>query len=373
MGLAIPPEGGQDNQQASPDAKLYQQMVRDIKAYAIFMLDPEGVIISWNRGVEEIFGYSEEEFVGQPAHITFTPEDREQGEPQKELEEARTNGQAIDDRWHLRKDGRRFWANGIMTALRNSDGELQGFSKVLRDNTQHKETTEELKQAHDDVKKSRESFAELFRAAPFAAVLTSPDEDRFIEVNDAYERLTGYSRDAVVGRTSKEVDLWISEETREKLYRALRSDGFHELELQLRTQDGHVRDVLVSGTVVYFQGVKAMLKMFYDITQRKRTEEQLSQAVQEVMQDANWFSRALVERLANIRAGKPDAPEVAELTPRERQVLTCIAKGMSNDEIGRELGISSQTVRNYVTLVYSKINVKTRAEAVVWARERGLV
>ena len=113
--------------------------------------------------------------------------------------------------------------------------------------------------------------------------------------------------------------------------------------------------------------------MFYDITERKRTEEELAHAVQEVMKDAAWFSSAVVENQANIRSGRIDATEVAELTPRERQVLERIASGMNNDEIGRDLGISGQTVRNYISLICSKIHVRTRAKAVVWARERGLV
>jgi DNA-binding NarL/FixJ family response regulator len=95
------------------------------------------------------------------------------------------------------------------------------------------------------------------------------------------------------------------------------------------------------------------------------------------MQDAAWFSRSVLERLAQVRATRAGAAvnhaEVAELTPRERQVLERVAQGRRNEGIAAELGLSEQTVRNYVTRIYEKLGVHSHAEAVIWARERGLV
>jgi PAS domain S-box-containing protein len=361
------PAHGEYKHISSPSAEFYQHVVREIREYAIFLLNADGVIISWNCGVEQVFGYDEAEFIGQQGEIIFTPEDREHAEPQRELEKALRDGQALDDRYLVRKDGSRFWANGVTTALRNTAGEFEAFVKVVRDNSKEKVAQERLK-------RGEERFYSLFRTGPFAAALTTPEEDRFMDVNDAYEQLTGYSRDHVIGRTSKELGMWSSKKDQAKLQKVLQ-DGhdFRNLELQLRTQDGHVRDILASGTFVSFDGTRCALKMFYDITERKRSEEELQEAIQHVMQDAAWFSRAVVERLTNIRSSKSDHAEVADLTNRERQVLERIARGMNNDEIATNLGIGVQTVRNYVSTIYSKINVKSRAEAVVWARERGLV
>ena len=114
--------------------------------------------------------------------------------------------------------------------------------------------------------------------------------------------------------------------------------------------------------------------MFYGITQHRRTEEELMQATQAVMQDTTWFSRSVIERLAAIKRGgsASDPNKVEELTPREKEVLTHLAQGKGNSEIATALGIAEQTVRNYVASTYSKLNVRTRAEAIVWARERGI-
>lgn len=112
-----------------------------------------------------------------------------------------------------------------------------------------------------------------------------------------------------------------------------------------------------------------------DITERKQSEEELMQAVQEVMTDTAWFSRSLLEKLAQIRATKNGArqgAEVAELTKRERQVLERIAKGYDNSHIASELSLAEQTVRNYITNIYDKLGVHSRASAIIWARERGL-
>ena len=107
--------------------------------------------------------------------------------------------------------------------------------------------------------------------------------------------------------------------------------------------------------------------------ERNVTEEQIHQAIQEVLGDAGWFKREVMARLAHTRTGNAGAYEPVELTKREREVLERIALGMNNTDIAKELGVTAQTVRNYISTVYDKIGVRSRAEAVVWARERGIV
>ena len=117
--------------------RLIEENVRD---YAIFTLTPEGKVASWNLGAERILGYTETEVIGMEFFHIFTSEDRGLGAPQQELMTAGAAGRAEDERWHLRKDGSRFWASGILTALRDSeDGDrLHGYVKILRDNTHAK-------------------------------------------------------------------------------------------------------------------------------------------------------------------------------------------------------------------------------------------
>lgn len=125
----------------------YRLLVESATEYAIFLMDLEGRITSWNPGAERIFGYSADEAIGRSAALIFTPEDRASGQPDEELERARRTGRASDERWHARRDGSRFWASGVLEALR--DGErLRGFAKVLRDNTERKRAQEELERAN---------------------------------------------------------------------------------------------------------------------------------------------------------------------------------------------------------------------------------
>jgi PAS domain S-box-containing protein len=123
----------------------YRTLVSQVKGYAIFRTDTSGVPTSWNEGVKQVLGYDEGEFIGEnilPA--IFTPEDLHAGVPRRELESAEAEGTAGNDRWMRRKDGTRFFASGITTALRDESGDLLGFTKVLRDTTDKKQAEEQL-------------------------------------------------------------------------------------------------------------------------------------------------------------------------------------------------------------------------------------
>src|SRR6476620_3127961 len=94
---------------------IYRKAIEDIRDYAIFMTDVDGIVTNWNVGAQHILGYTEEEIVGKDASKFFTTEDRSRNVPEKELGTAATLGRAEDERWHVRKDGSRFWASGVVT------------------------------------------------------------------------------------------------------------------------------------------------------------------------------------------------------------------------------------------------------------------
>jgi PAS domain S-box-containing protein len=132
----------------SPQAQeLFHLLIENVIDYAIFTLDIESNITSWNIGAERILGYTEDEVVGQPVSIIFTPEDRLAGADKEELRQAVQTGRAEDEREHLRKDGSRFWALGIMTGLKDENGKLRGWVKILRDFTERKRYEERLERA----------------------------------------------------------------------------------------------------------------------------------------------------------------------------------------------------------------------------------
>src|SRR5215831_19354459 len=139
-----------ENRSALPrdGEEQYRLLMENVKDYAIFMLDPQGRIVTWNIGAERILGFKEGEIVGQPFARIFTPEDVAQDQPELELRVAADKGRVEDERWHVRKDGTRFWASGVVTPLWDENGTLRGFAKILRDITERKKTEEELADAN---------------------------------------------------------------------------------------------------------------------------------------------------------------------------------------------------------------------------------
>ncbi|HEU4799653.1 MAG TPA: ATP-binding protein [Gemmatimonadales bacterium] len=128
------------------DEEIFRILVRSVRDYAILALDPDGRIISWNEGAERIKGYSADEIVGQSFTVLYPEERVAEGFPQRELEIAARDGRFEDEDWRIRKDGSRFWANVVITALRNAEGELIGFAKVTRDLTQRREDEHKARQ-----------------------------------------------------------------------------------------------------------------------------------------------------------------------------------------------------------------------------------
>jgi PAS domain S-box-containing protein len=125
----------------------FGRLVEAAKDHAIFMTDADGRVSTWNEGAARLFGYEEGEILGEDASVLFTPEDREGGRPERELGLAAEEGRAEDERWHLRKDGTRFWASGYVRPILDEEDNLQGFSKVARDLTERRRAEEAVDEA----------------------------------------------------------------------------------------------------------------------------------------------------------------------------------------------------------------------------------
>jgi PAS domain S-box-containing protein len=118
--------------------------VESVNDYAFILFDRDNRVTEWNLGAERILGYADEEIVGRSGSVFFTPEDRESRQPEKEMATALRDGRAEDERWHLRKDGSRFRASGVMSILRDESGAHIGYAKVMRDVTEREEAREKL-------------------------------------------------------------------------------------------------------------------------------------------------------------------------------------------------------------------------------------
>jgi PAS domain S-box-containing protein len=123
----------------------FRLLVLGVKDYAILMLDPEGLVVSWNEGAQRIKGYSAAEIIGQHFSRFYSPEDVAAGAPTHGLEMAQQNGSFENEGWRVRKDGTRFWADVVITAVYGSRGDLRGFSKVTRDITERKRAGDEVR------------------------------------------------------------------------------------------------------------------------------------------------------------------------------------------------------------------------------------
>jgi len=221
-------------------------------------------------------------------------------------------------------------------------------------------------------KQAEHHFAAMFQAAPMPACLIAVGSGRFAEANRSFLEFTGFNRAEVLNRTAIELGLWSREAQQGPLKDALAGHAaFRDLDLALHLKSGEIRDVSASAAILD-DDTEMLLLMFHDVTERRRTERQLSQAIGEVMRDAQGFSQLIMERLTQLKSQRSGEPAAAALSPRERQVLEGVARGLGNDAIAAELGIATPTVRNYISTIYDKLGVRSRAQAVVWARERGL-
>ena len=165
---------------AHASQERYRLIVESATDYAIFSTDPAGVITTWNAGSEAVFGWAEADIVGRPVEVLFTPEDRAAGVPRREFDTATQVGRGEDNRWHLRADGVRFFASGVVTPVVTAAGVLTGFTKIARDVTGAKKAEEELADNRRFLRSSLDALT------PHIAVL---DENGIIiEINGAWRR-----------------------------------------------------------------------------------------------------------------------------------------------------------------------------------------
>jgi len=151
----------------------FRLLVEAVQDYAIFMLDPEGRVSSWNAGAQRIKGYQASEIMGKHFSAFYSDEDREAGKPQRALEIAARDGRVEDEGWRVRKDGSKFWANVVVTALREPAGKLVGFSKVTRDITEHMHAERALEESQRKIHDSEMSLRRLS-----LHLLRTQDEER---------------------------------------------------------------------------------------------------------------------------------------------------------------------------------------------------
>jgi PAS domain S-box-containing protein len=172
---------------------MHRLLVESVRDYAIFALDPHGHVLSWNAGAQSIKGYRPEEIIGRHFSAFYPPEDNAAGKPAWELEVAEREGRIEDEGWRLRKDGTRFWANVVITALRNEEGTLVGFAKVTRDLT-------ERKRAEEALRASEERFRLIVQSVRDYGIFMLDPTGHIASWNEGAQHINGYTASEVLGR-----------------------------------------------------------------------------------------------------------------------------------------------------------------------------
>ncbi len=295
----------------------FRLLIDGVKDYAIFMLDPEGRVLSWSAGAQRLLGYTAEEAVGMPVARLYPPEDVEAGLPERHLSTARREGRVEEERWLVRKDGSRFWANGVTTALRK-DGRISGYARVLRDLT-------ERKRAETELRRLQEEQQIIFHSVP-AMIWYKDADNRILRANRAAAASMGLTVEAIEGRST--YDLYPREDAK----------AYHTDDLEV-IRTGQPRLGIVepyqhaSGERVWVRtdklpyrdesgNVTGVIVFAVDVTALKRTEEALEAAHQRLLSTEVEKKRFYGEVIRAVTRDKLQLVEPREILTEGTQRFT---------------------------------------------------
>jgi PAS domain S-box-containing protein len=328
---------------------LYRLLIEGVRDYAIFALDPNGTILTWNPGAERFKGYTADEIIGKHFSTFYTQEDRDRDYPAYELKVATAEGRYEDEGWRVRKDGTRFWANVVITALRDESGELVGFAKVTRDLTERREAEEALRQ-------SEERFRMLVQSVRDYGIFMLDPQGQVVSWNDGAEHMKGYTAEEIIG---KHFSTFYTQEDRDRDYPAY--------ELKVATAEGRYEDegwrVRKDGTRFWANVVITALrnhhgeligfaKVTRDLTERKAAEERAvenarrlasEETARTLAEDRALELASLLEQLHATASELERRREEAELANR--------AKSDFLAAMSHELRTPLNAIGGYVTLL----------------------
>jgi PAS domain S-box-containing protein len=282
-----------------PADDAFRLLVESVKDYAIFILDTEGRVLTWNAGAESIKGYAADEIIGQHFSKFYPPAAVERGHPPHELSVATAEGRFEEEGWRVRKDGTLFWANVVITALRDRHGTLRGFGKVTRDLTQRRAQEDSLRQ-------SEERFRLLIEGVTDYAIFMLDANGYVVTWNAGAERIKGYTPKEIIGQHFS------------RFYPAdAIESGWPEHELQVASTEGRFQDegwrlrkdgsrfwanVIITALRDESGRLRAFAKLTRDLTERKRAETlEASGAQHQEMLEAERSARMEAQRAARMK------------------------------------------------------------------------
>jgi PAS domain S-box-containing protein len=275
-------------QRAQEHCLFFTENVRD---YAFITFDREAHITSWSRGAEHIFGYSEDEALGQDAGLIFTVEDRTAGASENELKTAQDHGCAENERWHLRRDGTLVWTSGILTAHWDGQRNLQGYSKVLRDHTARRLKDEQLRESEERLRLFSQNVTDY-------ALVALDSQGNVSGWNTGAERIFGYAEREIVGQPAARFfvpeDVERGESARD-LDRAITQGRAEDARWMMRCDGSRFWARWVTTPIRVGDQLRGFTKVLRDETDRKRAED----LVQISLQNKDLLLREIHHRVKN--------------------------------------------------------------------------
>jgi two-component system CheB/CheR fusion protein len=247
----------------------FETMVEEIKDYAILMVDPRGTICSWNEGARLIYGYNDDDIIGESLALLFSANKDTSETPPGLLEQAQFEGRAQFDGWTYCADGSKVWTDVTVTCLRSAGDEPTEFAVIIHD-------LSERKRAEKKLRRSNERFSKAFKAAPVPFAIMKAEEGTFLDVNEEFVDLLGYSREQLLGHSVKEVDLFAnSADGCSVLHPDEEEREYADREVRLFTKGGEERICVAASQAIVIGSEPCRLVMLYDITDRRRLEREV--------------------------------------------------------------------------------------------------
>ncbi len=288
----------------------FAQLVSGVRDYAVFLLDRRGNVLTWNEGAERIKGYRPQDIIGRHFSNFYSKESVLSRWPDHELEVATATGRFQEEGWRVRKDGSRFWANVVITALRDTNGEVRGFLKITRDLT-------DRKQAEEKLRLSEERFRLLVEGVKDYAIFSLDPEGRVATWNAGAERIKGYAADEIIGQ---HFSRFYPQEALER--------GWPDEELRRAAADGRIEDVgwrlrndgswfwanvVITALRDETDTLRGYAKVTRDLTERRAAEEN---------------ARRLIEQEAARKAAVEYAQQIELQREQLRVTLSSIGDGV---------------------------------------------
>jgi PAS domain S-box-containing protein len=269
----------------------FAELVSSVEDHAIFLLNPDGIVISWNAGAKRIKGYRADEIIGQSFERFYPQEAVERGWPHEELRRAAVSGRFEDEGWRVRNDGTLFWANVVITALRTDQGELRGFLKITRDLTERKQAEERLRHSEERLRLMIESVRD------YAIFMLDP-KGHIATWNAGAERINGYEVDEIIGKhfsvffTSED----LAEGKPAKELHVAATTGRFEVEgWRVRKDKSHFwANVVITALRDKDGSLRGFVKITRDMTERRQVE-----ALRVADRQKNEFIAMLAHELRN--------------------------------------------------------------------------